>query len=804
MATKKSTKIIVLLIWLAVLVPILTLTVIFTRISNGKLGEIPSFDDLENPQSNLATEIYSSDEVLLGKYYAENRTMVQFDELSPNIVNALLATEDIRFYEHSGIDMRALFRVFYKTILRGQSAGGGSTISQQLAKNLYRMRDIKTVKSNGKIARIWGTAVMKFQEWVTATKLERNYTKDEILVMYLNTVTFGYNSFGIKSAAYIFFGTTPDSLTIEQSAILVGLLRAPTTYNPITNPEASFERRNTVISQMQKYKNELHDLNGWNAPTDAQFDSIMKSPLESSYHKQSHNEGLATYFREYLRVYMTATKPSLDNYSSWNKKQFYEDSILWLEDELYGWCNKNFKPNGKNYDIYRDGLRIYTTINSRMQGYAENAVSKHLGTGEEPLQEVFFQNLKNRTNRPFSWEITQKEIEGIMLSTMKRSERWQVMKHNGKSDTKIEESFHQPVDMTVFSWNGYIDTNMTPYDSILYYKEFLRAGFVSIEPETGYVKAYVGGIDYNHFKYDHVMVARRQVGSTFKPFVYTLAMMPGGYSPCYKVQNIPYTIDVWKNNKKEAWTPGFSTSKFDDQMISLKLGLALSLNQISVWVMKQYKPESVIELVRGMGIKSPLEAVYSLCVGAGEVKLIEMVSAYCTYPNKGVHVSPVFVTRIEDRYGNVIATFTPEKNQAMDENTAYRVIELMRGVVQYGTSTRLRYKYGLTNDIAGKTGTTNDNSDGWFMGVTPHLVSGAWVGGEERSIRFSSTALGQGANMALPIWAFYMQQVYADSSLPYKKDDYFHKPAIDDGVETDCDDFHDDSDNNGTIFDINF
>jgi len=416
---------------------------------------------------------------------------------------------------------------------------------------------------------------------------------------------------------------------------------------------------------------------------------------------------------------------------------------------------------------------------------------------------IYSNNLQIDFSYDISKEIykkeTKKDVEKIMQTTMHRSERWIKMQKAGISDEEIEKSFYQPTRMVVFSWYGDIDTTMTPYDSILYYKKILRAGFVSIEPETGHIKAYVGGINYNYFKYDHVMVARRQVGSTFKPFVYTLAMMPGGYSPCYKVLNIPYTIDVWNNGNKEAYTPKFSKSKFDDKMISLKMGLALSLNQISAWVIKQYGPESVIRIARSMGVESPLPAVYSLCVGAGEVKLIEMVSAYCTFANHGVHVSPIFVTKIEDRYGNVMAKFTPEKNQAIDENTAYRVVELMRGVVQFGTSVRLRTKYKLTNDIAGKTGTTNDNSDGWFIGVTPHLVSGAWVGGEERSIRFSSTAMGQGASMALPIWAFYMQQVYNDPRLPYKKTDYFKKPAIDDGVETDCDDFHDVSDDNNSI-----
>ncbi len=797
MATSKKVKIIVLLIWLAFLIPTITLFIVFSLISHGKLGYIPPFDELENPKSNLATEIYSSDGVILGKFYRENRTIVQFEDLSPYLVVALLATEDIRFYSHSGIDFRALGRVVFKSLLLGQSAGGGSTISQQLAKNLYKMREAEIVKADNIVARKFGTVLMKFQEWVTGAKLERNYTKDEILVMYLNTVTFGHNAYGIKSAAYTFFGKTPDSLSIDEAAILVGLLKAPTKYSPILNPDNSIIRRNTVFNQMQKYQNKLVKISNWKPLTDEQFDSLRALPLNVSYHKQTHNEGLATYFREYLRIYMTATKPDKKNYAEWNQIQYVEDSILWENNTLYGWCNKNKKPNGEYYDIYKDGLRIYTTINSRMQTYAEISVSKHMGTGEEPLQKTFEKDLKNKKNAPFDWKLSDEDIESIMQTAMKRSERWMTMKSNGISENNIEKSFYEPVNMRIFSWKGEFDTIMTPYDSIKYYKKFLRAGFISIEPETGYVRAYVGGIDYNHFKYDHVMVARRQVGSTFKPFVYTLAMMPGGYSPCYKVLNIPYTIDIWQNGKQKAWTPQFSSSKFDNQTISLKLGLALSLNQISAWVIKQYGPQAVIDIVRSMGVASPLEAVYSLCVGAGEVKLVEMVSAYTTYANKGVHVSPVFVTRIEDRYGNVLATFTPQKKQALDENTAYRVIELMRGVVQIGTSTRIRTKYKITADIAGKTGTTNDNSDGWFIGCTPNLVSGAWVGGEERSIRFGSTALGQGASMALPIWAFYMQQVYNDKNLPYKQTDVFPKPLKGDNIVTDCEDF---VENNNNIF----
>lgn len=771
-------------------------------ISGGRLGYIPSFEELENPTTNLATELYSSDGVLLGKYYKENRTIVNFEDLSPNLVNALLATEDVRFYDHSGIDYIALFRVAIKTVALRQGAGGGSTLSQQLAKNLYRMRDTVIVKGTSALAHKWGRMLMKFQEWVTAVKLEKQYTKDEIMVMYLNTVTFGHNAFGIKSAAYTFFGKTPDALNLNEASMIVGLLKAPSKYSPIMHPESAIKRRNTVLSQIEKYQKKLNKLTGWQIRESTYFDSLRTQPIEVSYHKQTHNEGLATYFREFLRNYITASKPQTSSYPQWNISQFSEDSLKWETDPLYGWCTKNPKPDGSPYNIYRDGLKIYSTINSEMQEYAEAAVSRHIGTGSEPLQALFEKQMRNWKHPPFDWRVSAEDVKKIMYSSMRRSDRWISLIRSGASEKKAEQTFYTPVKMSVFSWNGYIDTVMTPYDSILYTKKFLHSGLISIEPETGNVRAYVGGIDYNFFKYDHVTVARRQVGSTFKPFVYTMAMMPGGYSPCYKVQNIPYTIDVWKNGRKKAWTPTFSNSKFNDQMIPLKLGLALSLNQISAWVIKQYGPESVIRLVRAMGIESPLEPVYSLSVGAGEVKLIEMTSAYCTYANKGVHVSPILITKIADRYGNILASFTPKKNQAIDENTAYRVIELMRGVVQYGTSTRLRYKYKINADIAAKTGTTNENSDGWFIGVTPNLVTGVWVGGEERSIRFSSTAYGQGASMALPIWAFFMKQVYNNSKLPYKKTDRFRKPRKDDGIATDCDEFNNTDYDNSTIIDF--
>ncbi len=770
------------ILWLIVAGPIILIFVLIFLISRGIIGYIPPFDELENPKSNIASEVYSVDGVVLGKYYKENRTVVDFNELSPNVITALIATEDIRFYKHSGIDFRALARVLVKSILLGQSAGGGSTISQQLAKNLYRMREKINIRSKTIVGKAWKMLIMKLQEWVTAARLERNYTKDEILAMYLNTVSFGHNSFGIKSAAKTFFNTTPDSLKIEQAASLVGLLRAPTYYSPVLHPDRHIKRRNAVISQIEKYQDELVHITGWKPLTHEQFDSLRALPLQLSYTVETHNRGLATYFREYLRLYLTAKKPKPENFPSWDSVGYQRAKWLWDNDPLYGWCNKNRKPNGEPYNLYSDGLKIYTTIDSRMQLYAEQAVREHM----KELQKVFEEHIKHRRYPPFDPMLSKRDVEKIIYQSMRRSTRWWTLKAQGLSDKEIIKSFYKPVEMTVFSWDGYIDTVMRPIDSIIYYKKFLRAGFVSIEPQTGYIRAYVGGIDFNHFKYDHVMVARRQVGSTFKPFVYTLAMMPGQYSPCYKVPNVPVTIT--DPSLPEPYTPKYSHSKFDGQEITLKTGLALSLNQISAWVIKQYGPQAVIEIARAMGIWSPLPEVYSLCVGSAEITLGEMVGAYTTFANQGVHVDPIFVTRIEDKYGNTIATFQPRRNQAIDPSTAWRMIVMMRAVVNYGTSVRLRYKYGFTNDIAGKTGTTNDNSDGWFIGIVPHLVSGAWVGGEERSIRFTNMYYGQGASMALPIWALYMKKVYADPELSkiYSPDDTFQLPVNYDGVPYEC------------------
>ncbi len=767
MQIPKRKKLYTTIFWVILALPVLIVFSVFLLIITGNFGFMPTFEELENPKSNLASEIYSSDQIILGKYYLQNRSIVNFNQLSPYLVKALVATEDARFYEHSGIDFRGLGRVLFKTVILGQHKGGGSTITQQLAKNLFD----RNLKEN--------IVVIKFKEWITAIRLERNYTKDEIIAMYFNTVPFGSGAFGIKAACRTFFDTTPDSLKIEEAALLVGMANGPTRYSPLPprHPKDSLRirrlkrtliRRNLVLAQMEKYKvlpRFSHE----------KYDSIRALSIKIHYKSQRHDKGIATYFRMYLRKLLTAQEPDSTRY---RKPYDYRiDSTEWVENPLYGWVAKNPKPDGSYYNIYKDGLKIYTTIDSRMQEYAESAVTTHLGTGKDPLQKVFNREIRWRKHKPFSNDLSEEQYKRIMNMYVRTSERYRVYKIAKIPEKEIVKLFHTPVEMTVFSWHGDIDTTMTPWDSILYTKSYLRAGLMSMEPSTGYVKAYVGGLNYSHFKYDQVTQGRRQVGSTFKPFLYTLAMIDG-YSPCYKVANIPWYFD--KENEK----PKYSKTKHAGEMVTLKYGLANSLNQISAWLINKYKPEPVVKLAKSMGIKSYIPAVPSICVGSPEIKLGEMVSAYCTFDNKGVYNSPVYVTRIEDRNGNVLAKFSSRKKAVISENTAYLMINLMQGVVDMGTSVRLRFKYGFKNPIAGKTGTTNNNSDGWFMGMVPNLVTGIWVGGDIRSIHFRSTALGQGANMALPIWALYMKAIYKDPGLTVSSGNFLRPINL--KVETDC------------------
>lgn len=719
--------------WLAFFSPFVFLILLFSTISIGLWGFMPSFEELENPKSNLASEIYAADGVLLSTFYIHNRSNVGYHEISPNMVNALLATEDIRFHHHSGVDIRSIFRVLFRNIIGGRrSAGGGSTLSQQLAKNLFPRQE------NPSIFRM---VVIKLKEWVTAAKLERNYTKEELIAMYLNTVDFGSHAYGIKSAAKTYFNSTPDSLKVEEAAVLVGMLKAPSWFHPVRNPDRSFNRRQVVLHQMGRY----------GFLTRSELDSIRQIPLDmSNFRIQDHNTGLATYFREILR------------------------------QELDEWSKTRFKPDGSNYNIYKDGLRIYTTLDSRMQQYAEEAVAEHMG---KTLQPDFFRHWRGYSNAPFGRDLTQAQINTLINNSIRRSDRYINMRREGISEDSIQRVFRTPVQMRVFSWGGDIDTLLSPLDSIRYYKHFLNTGMMVVEPQTGHVKAYVGGIDIKHFKYDHVKVGRRQVGSTFKPFLYTLAMQEGEFSPCTQVPNTPVSFKLWDGTY---WTPKNSDEEREGEMVSLKWALANSVNYVSAFLMKRYSPLAVIQLVRKMGVTSPIDPQPALALGTPDISLYEMVGAMATYANKGVYIKPSFVTHIVDQNGNLIEAFIPEQHEAMNEETAYLTLELMKGVVESGTGIRLRLTYGFDHPIAGKTGTTQNNSDGWFIGITPDLAGGVWVGAEDRGIRFRSLTLGQGANTSLPIWALFMQKVYADPTLQISKDD-FEKPARPISIETDCD-----------------
>ena len=694
-------------------------------------GTMPTFEELENPKSNLASEVYSADGELLGTYFIENRSNISYRDISPNLINALVAIEDIRFEKHSGIDEKALLRVFYG-VITGNHKGGGSTLTQQLAKNLFPRGRLSTPQ----------LILRKFQEWVTALKLERYYSKEEIIAMYLNTVPFGHNSFGIKSASSTFFDCTPDSLNLQQAALMAGVVNAPTRYSPISNPERSMQRRNLVLNQMQKY--------GFIAQR--VYDSVSQLPLGvSKYSMRDHNQGIARYLREYLRGI------------------------------LKEWCKTHYKPDGSPYNLYKDGLKIYTTINSRMQRYAEEAVREHLSLD---LQPDFYDHWEGYTYAPFDFdeEEVEEAVDRIMLQTVKRSERYRRLRNSGMGLDSILDNFNLPVDMRIFSWNGSIDTIMTPMDSIRYYKYFLQAGLLSMESHTGYVRAMVGGIDYQYFKFDHVIQGKRQVGSTFKPFLYTLAMQEGEYTPCYKVSNISYSVEL---DDGTFWAPRNSGNDRVGEEVTLKWALANSNNWISAYLINRFSPQSVRQMARKMGVTSDIPAVPSIALGTPDLSLYEMVGAMNTFANRGVYVKPTFVTKVEDKNGNLLERFVPEKTEAMNEITAYKMLKLMEGVVESGTGNRLQWKYGFQNPIAGKTGTTQNQSDGWFMGVTPDLTTGIWVGADDRSVHFRTIGLGQGANMALPIWALYMKKVYADPSLGITQGE-FDKPLRDVMIEFDC------------------
>ena len=742
--------------WIILLVPAAAFALLLLAV--WAFADIPSFEDLENPDSKLATQVLAEDGELLTTFHIENRSHVDYSDLSPYLVQAAVSTEDARFYKHSGIDFESLGRVLFKTLLsRDSSQGGGSTITQQLAKTLYpRVETSSRVPGVRQARMVW----IKLKEWITAVKLERDYTKEEIVTMYLNEVFFGSSAYGVKAAAQTFFAKEPKDLTVEESATLVGMVNKPTRYNPALNPDKALVRRNTVISRMCK--------SGY--LTKAECDSIRQIPIVLSYQVMDHNAGHAPYFRDMLRKYMNAEKPKRSSYQF--REDYAVDSLLWQDDQLYGWLNKNTKPDGTRYDLDRDGLRIYTTINYKMQQYAEEAVAEHLGKN---LQTSFWRDLQWKKNKPFSNDVDEAVIARLMKQARRWSDRWRAMKRAGRSEAEIEASFSVPTQMRVFSWEGkgYIDTTMTPDDSIRYYKSILRASFMAIEPGTGHIKAYVGGPNYRYFKYDNVRQGKRQVGSTIKPFLYTLAMQEG-MTPCDKAVCIPQTFIIGD----QTWTPR-STDKDEwiGKTVTLKWGLTHSSNNISAFLMKKFGPEAMVQMMRKMGVGSYFDVVPSLCVGSADVSVYEMVAAYNTYPSKGVHVDPIFVTKIEDSQGNVLGEFNTRQREAISEETAYLMANLMQGVVNNGTGARLRSVYGLRGQIGGKTGTTNDNSDGWFIGYTPAITAGIWVGAEDRQVHFQSLALGGGSNMALPIWGIWMKKVLKDGSLGISEADTFIAPA---------------------------
>ena len=745
--------------WIIVTVPIAMFILLFLLV--WAFADIPSFEELENPDSKLATQVIAEDGEVLTTFHIENSSYVSYEDLSPNLVNAAVATEDVRFYSHSGIDFISLGRVLFKTLLMGDSGqGGGSTITQQLAKTLYPRENVSSRIPGGRqMKMVW----IKLKEWITAVKLERNYTKEEIMDMYMNAIFFGSNAYGVQAASKTFFGKNPRDLTVEESAMLVGMVNKPTRYNPVLNPDKALLRRNFVIGQMEKA--------GY--LTKAECDSICRIPITLSYQMLDHNAGIAPYFRDMLRRTMNAREPKRSSYTQY--EDYRVDSLQWADNALYGWLEKNRKADGSRYSLDKDGLKIYTTINYRMQKYAEEAVREHLS---KDLQPAFWRDMKWKSNKPFAKGVDDATVDMLMKQARRWSDRYRMMKADGATDQEIEKSFNEKTRMRVFAWNskGYVDTVMTPNDSIRYYKSFLRAGFMVLEPGTGYVKAYVGGPDYRYFKYDNLRQGKRQVGSTIKPFLYTLAMQEG-MSPCDEVMNVPQTFIVG-DGPEDTWTPkSTDRDEWIGQTVTLKWGLTKSSNNISAYLMKQFGPAAMIEMMRKMGIGSYLPEVPSLCVGSCDLSPYEMIAAYNTFPSRGVYIEPLFVTRIEDSMGNVIGEFSNHKREAISEQTAYLMANLMQGVVNSGTAVRLRVKYGLKGEMAGKTGTTNDQADGWFIGYTPTIMGGAWVGAEDRQIHFESLALGGGSNMALPIWGIFMKKVLADGTLGISEDDRFVAPA---------------------------
>lgn len=746
-------KKIVAVLWALLIIGFLAFVGVFVAIAKGWIGYMPPVEDLENPDYKFATQVFSSDGEVLGTYSLskENRVYVGYNDLSPDLVKALIATEDVRFTNHSGIDAIGLFRAILKRgVLMQKNAGGGSTITQQLSKQLYSPSAGTTMER----------LMQKPIEWVIAVNLERYYTKEEILTMYLNKFDFLNNAVGIKTAAYTYFGCEPSELKPEEAATLVGMCKNPSLYNPLRFNERSRGRRNVVLGQMEKA--------GY--ITKAQMDSLKTLPLTLHYNRVDHKEGLAPYFREYLRGVLTAKKPDKANYRSWQAQQYYEDSLDWENNPLYGWCEKNFKKDGSKYNLYTDGLKVYSTIDSRMQRYAEESLTEHL----KELQAEFFKEKKGRKTAPYTSQLSRQQVDEILNRALRQSERYRVMNNAGATEAEINTAFNTPQEMSVFSWDGVIDTVMTPMDSIRYYKFFLRSGFMSMDPRNGHVKAYVGGPNFHYFQYDMAMQGRRQVGSTIKPFLYTLAM-ESGISPCDPVRHVEYTL---LDENGRAWTPRNASRSRYGEVVTVKWGLQNSDNWITAYLMSRLSPYSLKRLIHSFGVRNQqIDPTVSLCLGPCEISVGEMVSAYTAFPNKGIRIAPLFVSRIEDSDGNILATFTADMNEVISQNSAYKMLDMLRAVVNGGTGGRVRSRYNITADMGAKTGTTNSNSDGWFMGFTPTLVSGCWVGGEDRDIHFDTMAFGQGASMALPIWAKYMNKVFADPELGYSQEDRFTFPS---------------------------
>ena len=742
----------VITLWVILFLCISAVSLAFYAIWHGWIGYMPNLYQLENPVNKYASQAVSADGKLLGtwSYSRANRIFVGFDDLSPWLVKALVATEDERFYDHSGIDYRALARAVVKRGLLGQSnAGGGSTITQQLAKQLYSDVAQSTMER----------ALQKPIEWVIAVKLERYYTKEEIITMYLNYFDFLHNAVGIKTASRTYFNKEPQNLSVCEAATLIGMCKNPSYFNPVRKPERCRERRNVVLDQMVKA--------GYLSKADAELHKL--EPIGLRFHRVDHKEGLATYLRERLRTMLMAKEPNRSDYASWQDQKYYEDSLAWETDPLYGWCNKNRKKDGTPYNLYTDGLKIYTTIDSRMQRYAEESVEEHVAGY---LQPIFDKEKRHQTTRPFSNQLSTKEVEKIMRRSMEQSERYIKMKKGGATEEDIQKAFNTPQEMTVFSYHGEVDTIMTPMDSIRYYKSFLRAGFMCMDTRTGYVKAYVGGPDYRYFQYDMAGVGRRQVGSTIKPFLYTLAM-ENGMSPCDLAPNVQQTYIV----AGKPWTPRNGSRSRYGEMVTLKWGLAQSNNWISAYLMSRLSPAALVRLIHEFGVLNrDIHPSMSLCLGPCEISVAEMVSSYTAFANRGIRTAPLFVSRIEDNEGNVVGEFQPRMTEVVSEESAYKMIIMLQGVMNGGTGGRMRFRYNVNADMGGKTGTTNRNSDGWFVCFTPSLSAGCWVGGEDRDIHFNSMTYGQGASSALPVCAYFFQKVYKDKDLGYSPDEKFKIP----------------------------